>query len=308
MPSFRPYPGLALEIGAAEYQFLPHPLFPDDADEVAVIEGGEAMVFQIQRADDGTLWALKISKPSFRGEHIVHAVAALQPYSHLPGLALANRVCLTRQNSPSLVARYPDLVYSVLMPWLPGRTWAGMLSDRRSAVAYTPLRGFSIATVTAQALWNIEAHHLAHTDVAGTNVMLSPDCASVELLDVENLYIPGHDIAHRTSYGTPGYQLPGLGPQGNRCLEGDRFAGAMLLTEMLVWADPRVRMATPEGADTLFQPHELQQVGGARWQAVRDALWGLCPPALALFDHAWLARDLAACPEISAWALALVQQ
>ncbi|HEX6542159.1 MAG TPA: hypothetical protein VF040_10430 [Ktedonobacterales bacterium] len=38
------------------------------------------------------------------------------------------------------------------------------------------------------------------------------------------------------------------------------------------------------GAETLFQPDELQRLGAARWQAARDAFWALwtrCPPARA---------------------------
>lgn len=298
---------MTLQIGAARYTFLPHPLFPHDRDEVSVIEGGEAFVYQLQDVATRGYSALKVSKPSTRGEHIARAVAALAPYSHLPGLALGNRLCLDRARFPDLIARFPDLEYSVLMPWLPGRTWAGFLADRAASAVYTEAQALALASATAQVLWNLEAHHLAHTDVAGTNVILSPDLAHVELLDVENLYMPQAPTPRYMSHGTLGYQHPNLGPTGNWRADGDRFAGAILLMEMLVWADPLVRRYTPEGAESLFQPHELQTLDSPRWQAARDALWGMCPPTLSLFDQAWASADLAQCPELGSWALALIQ-
>jgi hypothetical protein len=60
-------------------------------------------------------------------------------------------------------------------------------------------------------------------------------------------------------------------------------------------------------AESLFQPHELQAEEGTRWQAVRDAIWALCPPALALFDQAWASATLDACPELATWAWTLLQ-
>ncbi|HEX6817107.1 MAG TPA: hypothetical protein VF120_01935 [Ktedonobacterales bacterium] len=307
MSAFRPHPGMTLQIGPARYIFLPHPLFPNDMEEVSLMEGGEAFVYQLQDIRTAAYWALKVSKPSTRGEHIARTVTALAPYSQLPGLALGNRLCLDRARFPELIAQFPDLEYSVLMPWLAGRTWAGFLADRAASEAYSEPHALALTRATAQVLWNLEAHHLAHTDIAGSNVVLSPEGAHVELLDVENLYMPQTPTPRYTSHGTPGYQHPHLGSQGNWRPDGDRFAGAILLTEMLVWADPLVRRYTPEGAESLFQPHELQTLHLPRWQAARDALWAMCPAALTLFDQAWASNDLSECPELSSWAMALVQ-
>ena len=298
---------MVLQLGDAAYAFLPHPVFPDDPEEVSVVEGGEAFIYQVREVHSSRLYALKVSKPSCRGEQIAQAVAALAPYSHLPGLTLGNRLCLTRAQFPELIARYPDLELSVLMPWLDGTTWAGFMADRLASANYAPSQARGLATLTAQVLWNLEAYHLAHTDVAGGNLILSPDLARVELLDLDNLYLPQAPVPHYMSHGTPGYQHPHLGPHGQWCAEGDRFAGAILLVEMLAWADPLVRAQTPEGADSLFQPHELQATDSPRWEAVRDALWEICPPALDLFDEAWASADLSECPELGSWALALLQ-
>jgi hypothetical protein len=195
------------------------------------------------------------------------------------------------------------------MPWIEGRTWAGLMLDRDYGSSHTLERAVDLARRTAHVLWSLEAYHLAHTDIAGANVILGArgDARTVELLDLEYLYSSSAPPPARFSTGTLGYQHPHLGLRGQWDPHGDRFAGAILLTELLVWADPAIRAATPAGAETLFQPFELQRTDFPRFEAVRDAVWAISPPALALFDQAWTAPDLASCPELSAWALALLQ-
>jgi hypothetical protein len=298
---------MTLEVGSSYFAFQPHPLLPAEMGEVYVIEGGEALIYQVREEATGNLYALKVSKPSNRGPHIARSVEALLPYADLPGLALGRRLCLTQNAFPRLIAAFPDLQYAVVMPWLTGRTWAGFMADRAASAGYTPSDALALAAVTAQVLWDLEAHHLAHTDIAGGNVVITPDSWHAELLDIESLYIPHAPTPPYVSRGTPGYQLPHVGKQGNWCAAGDRFAGAILLTEMLAWADPIVRVATPDGADSLFQQSELQWLDVPRWQAARDALWALCPPLLALFDQAWAATTLEECAELGSWALALAQ-
>jgi len=307
MAEFHPQQTTLLRIAPFTYTFAPHPLFPDDTEEVFAIEGGEAVIYQVLERETGKTRALKVSKPSFRSAHIASATAALAPYANLPGLHLARRTCLTRQQFPDLIAQYPDLEYAILMPWLAGRTWAGFLADRTAATSYTSLTAVRLAAALGQALWDLEAHGLAHTDIAGGNVVLSRDLTRVELLDVEGLYMPGSSRPSHISQGSPGYQHRALDQRGQWRPEGDRFAGGIMLTEMLVWADPFVRSLTPPEADTLFQPDELQEINTQRWVATRDAIWTICPPMLDVFDRMWASADLSDCPELSAWAYVLAQ-
>jgi hypothetical protein len=303
---FHPHLGMSVTIRTSSYGFMPHPIFSADMDEVFGIEGGEALIYQLQDLATGELWALKVFKPQYRGEHVARSVAALAPYAHLPGLLLGNRLCLTEESAPDLIGRYPQLEYAVLMPWIIGRTWAGLLADRTAGEQYTRVAASTLALSTAQVLWELEAHHLAHTDIASGNVICLPDW-SIALLDIENLYVPGTARPRQQSMGTPGYQHRSMDSSGYWRPDGDRFAGAILLAEMLSWWDPLVRSLAPDGAESLFQPYELQEVGLPRWQAMRDAIWEICPPALQLFDGAWASRDLSECPELGSWAVCLLQ-
>lgn len=307
MSLFQPAPGSTLSLGASVFAFMPHPLYDADMGEVYALEGGEATIFQLRDVATARLYALKVHKASYRGAHIARISSTLRQYAHVPGLLLAARECLSPVEFPETVAQLPELAYAVLMPWLPGRSWAGLLADRHLSREYTPERALPLAAATAQVLWELEAHHLAHCDVAASNVIVRPDARGVELLDLENLYIPGTPAPPLHSHGSAGYQHRNLGETGQWRPDGDRFAGAILLAEMLAWWDPRVRELTPDGSDSLFQPHELQEVSDARWQRVRDAIWALCPGALHLFDRAWASRTLADCPDLATWALTLAQ-
>lgn len=306
---FQPARDTILTIDDTPYQFMPHPLF---LDEVYALEGGEAVTYQVRDMQRNVLRALKVMLPSLRGEHIARAVAALTPYKHITGLVTADRLCLTKSRCAKLIAQYPDLEYAILMPWLSGRTWAGFMLDRVVATRYTPEQALGLAQATAHVLWNLEGYHLTHSDIAGGNIMIAPDIKRMELLDIESLYVYGSPAPRLRSMGSPGYQHRHLDQRGQRRPEGDRFAGAILLAEMLSWWSPEVRAQTPNAAESLFQPHELQITGSyhpafPRLTAVRNALYTICPPILPLFDQAWTSPDLAQCPELSAWAMCLVQ-
>ena len=307
MALFRPRLDQTLAIDSQILGFMPHPLFPGDVNEVYAIEGAESVIYQLQELSTAALWALKVAKPAQRGEHIARSVETLRPYSALPGLFICQRVCLTRQRFPQLIATFPDLEFAVLMPWIPGRTWAGHVANRDCSQPYTMYQAAELAPATARVLATLETYQLAHTDIAGGNVVTAPDMRGIQLLDLENIYQPNVPMPPRVSQGTPGYQHRALDATGQWRAAGDRFAGAILLAEMLSWWDPAVQTLTPPNAECLFQPEELQVVGVPRWHAVRDALWALCPAALPLFDQAWASPHLEDCSPLGEWADALTQ-
>jgi len=78
----------------------------------------------------------------------------------------------------------------------------------------------------------------------------------VELVDVEQLYSPDLPETERSMAGSPGYAhataASGIWEQA-----GDRFAGAILLAEMLTWSSPRIR--DEAAGDSFFEPSELQR-------------------------------------------------
>jgi serine/threonine protein kinase len=305
MAVFRPHLRMTLCIGTACYRFLPDPFLLAEVDTVYMLEGSEALIFQLQELGTGKPCALKVAKTSTRGKHIEQSISALARCPESAGLTLAqSRICLTKAGYPRLIATFPELEYAVLMPWLPGRSWAGYLLAGNPGITYTAHLAMQLARAASLTLRSLEAHGFAHTDIAGSNVLILPNSQGIELLDLEGLYYP-EAFAQRSSWGTPGYQHPRLGSFGQWCAEGDRFAGALLLTEMLTWWHPQVRAHAPKDAESLFRPEELQEPGTPLWAAVRTALGEICPPALELFDQAWASQTLSGCPTLDAWATCL---
>lgn len=303
MAKFRPSVGLILAVGESAFEFVPHPLFSDESDSVFVMEGGEALIYQVRAVTTKSLYALKIIKPAYRSEHIARATETIRSFSDIPGLSMHNRICLTMAEYPDLLKTYPDLEYAVLMPWLVGKTWSGLMLDQAASARYTVQQACALAATVAQLLQKLESLHLAHSDIAGGNIWLSPDLKHVQLLDLESLYIPGVPPPPFYSGGTPGYQHHHLGPRGQWCPEGDRFAGAILLTEMLTWWNPAVRARVADQAETLFQPAELQTNRASCWPEVRNTLWSIRPGLLYLFDQVWSSTSLAECPDLDSWSI-----
>jgi serine/threonine protein kinase len=301
MLEFRPCLGMYLGVGELSFEFVPHPLFPYESEAVFVLEGGEAFVYQVREVMTNSLYALKVMKSAYRSEHVARVAETVARCAHIPGFYLHNRTCLTATNYPDLIKTYPDLAYAVLMPWLTGRTWSGFILDQVASARYTLQQAHALAVTVAKLLRNLEAVQLAHSDIAGGNIFLSPDLQRLQLLDIEGLYIPGVPPPPFCSQGSPGYQHHNPGPQGQWCPEGDRFAGAILLAEMLTWWNPSVRAQVADNADTLFQPDDLQIDSSPRLKEVRKTLLSMHPHLLALFDYAWTSSSLVECPDLASW-------
>jgi serine/threonine protein kinase len=306
MFKFYPYVGMRISVGRMLFEFVPHPIFPYESQTVFVLEGGEALIYQLREVVTNSLYALKVMKPAYRSEHIARVAGMIASCSGIPGFYLPKRICLTMVECADLIEIYPDLEYAVLMPWLTGGTWSGFMLDQAASARYTLQQAYALALTAAKLLCNLEALNLAHSDIAGGNIFLSPDLQRLQLLDLEGLYMPNVPPPPFCSQGSPGYQHQHLGPQGQWCPEGDRFAGAILLAEMLTWWNPGVRAQVADRSETLFQPAELQVGSSLCLKEVRKTLLSIHPNLLSLFDHAWVSSSLDECPDFASWYSALV--
>jgi serine/threonine protein kinase len=273
---------------------------------VFALEGGEALIYQVRSVMTQRLYALKVIKPAYRGEHVARTVKLIQRSARIPGLYLPDRICLTTADHPDLIKAHPDLEYAVFMPWLTGKTWSELMLDPASSARYTLQQASALAETVAHLLRKLESMQLAHSDISGGNIFLSADLQRLQLLDLEGLYAPTTPAPPFLSQGSPGYQHRNAGSQGQWCPEGDRFAGAILLAEMLTWWNPRVRALVDDHAGMLFQPAELQTDSSPCWSEVRNTLWFINPALLSLFDQAWFSASLAECPDFASWNSVLV--
>jgi hypothetical protein len=99
-------------------------------------------------------------------------------------------------------------------------------------------QSLSLARALTEILVGMEERGLAHCDLSGPNVML-PALAGgsgIALIDLEGFYAPEMIQPEWISSGSAGYTHRKTGGSLWRP-EADRFAGAVLLAEMLGWCD-----------------------------------------------------------------------
>jgi sugar lactone lactonase YvrE len=306
--SFRPNIHDELTIDGVTYRIAEHPAAPGfpygqegRAGIVYCLETLTPSPSPAQPPGVGVRAALKVFKHRFRMPYLVSQAEKLAAFADLPGLQAARRRVLTRVQNPDLLQQHPDLIYAVLMPWIEGPTWLEVLLEKRPL---SPQQALHMARGLAQVLEVLELRGLAHCDLSAPNVMLPllAGGTGVELVDLEGLYAPGMTRPQELSSGSAGYahrQATGglWGP------EADRFAGAVLLAEMLGWCDPQVVQAA--WGESYFDPQEMQQET-PRYRTLVEALerrWG--SNVARLFERAWRSDSLLDCPTFGEWLVAL---
>jgi serine/threonine protein kinase len=300
--SFRPVVDSIIQIDRHRYIFTEHPA----AQGMPYGQSGKrAIVYQVKDAKS-KLFALKIFNRVFRTEHIENSTGSLKMLSHLPGLTVCNRRVITSCEFPKLLLNIPDLQYSVLMPWVDSLTWQEFLISKRR---FTPLQSLTLAVKFLNVLTKMEQNEVAHCDLSGPNVLItdldSDALSDVQLVDVEEMFGPGLTRPDRLPAGSAGYAHQ-TSRQGIWTLDGDRFAGAILLAEMLCWFDSHVRESSY--GEQYFAPEDLHQPV-ERYEVLRDTLKTFeNSQLLKLLDAAWESQKLGDCPPFVEWQKALAVQ
>jgi len=292
--SFRAEVNHNLSIEGITYRFMEHPAAPGMPYGQT---GRRATVYQVQA--DGTLHALKVFTPAFRSSRVAEGAVRLRPFAALPGLQVCARTVLTPRSHGALLSNQPDLAYAVLMPWIAGQTWQELLLGHQP---FAPAQSLALAQALANILATMERRGLAHCDLSGPNLIIQSSTSTINLVDVEELYAPDLKRPERLPGGSAGYAHK-TAPQGLWSAEADRFAGAVLLAEMLGWCDDNIRQIAY--GEQYFDPGEVQQ-NTERYQrlfAVLRERWG--SPLAEVFACAWHSNTLTECPTMATWAQCL---
>jgi hypothetical protein len=311
---FRPNVHDELTLNGVTYRIAEHPAAPGIPYGQ---EGRAGIVYCLERSPlpsgegSGVRAALKVFRARFRTPALVSQAEKLAAFADLPGLTVCRRTVLTPQRNADLLRREPDLTYAVLMPWIEGPTWTEVMLEKRPL---TPQQALDLARAFADILSRMEQNGIAHCDLSGPNVllpMLAQQTAyrppsTVELVDVEGLYAPGLPRPEALPSGSSGYAHR-TAREGLWGPTADRFAGAVLLAEMLCWGDETVREACY--GETYFDPAEMPAQGGSNPLRYRTLLAALArhygQPVADLFERAWHSETLADCPTFGEWLLAL---
>src|SRR5688500_11809116 len=162
--AFQPRVNQELIIEGVTYRVAEHPAargMPDGQ------EGRAAVVYQLAAGEDRR--ALKVFKPRSRVPAMVTLTDRLATFATLQGLRVCSRTVLTPRRHTELLREHPDLVYSVLMPWVDGPTWMEVLLE---GTALTPEMSLRLAHAFAETLEGMEERGVAHCDLSGPNLLL----------------------------------------------------------------------------------------------------------------------------------------
>jgi hypothetical protein len=291
MADFNPSPHDRVTIGGLLYRVMPHPAVPTFAFGQ---EGRKAFVYQLSGGSDGGNYALKVFKVAFRLPELVDICDQLARFARWPGLEVCHRQCLNKDQHPDVLAQYPDMEFAVLMPWIGGSTWYDMV------IGMTPLsriEATTFANATAQVLAAIEEAGLAHCDISAANIIINPTTGRAHLIDIEDLYAPDFNPPGALPAGTDGYNHR-TAAKGQWSADADRFAGAVIMSEMLAWYDPRIRKEADE--EHYFGAGEMQE-DCPRYRLMIAVLGDLDPRLPDLFERAWFSPTLADCPAMKEW-------
>ncbi|HYO49708.1 MAG TPA: hypothetical protein VEW94_07630 [Chloroflexia bacterium] len=300
---FRPNVGDTLLIDDVLYSIAEHPAargMPYGQ------EGRAAVVYQLISQEGHR--ALKVFKPRYQVPSLVNLSERLAAFAGIPGLRVCKRSVLTARRHIQLVREHRDLSYAVLMPWVEGPTWMEVLFEKTELLPEQSLR---LAKSLVEIFASMEEHGLAHCDLSGPNLMLPAlapgysDSSLIELVDVEQMY--GEELKRPDfiTSGSSGYGHRNT-PDGLWAPNADRFAGALLISEMLGWCDERVRQAA--WGESYFAPGEMQQESD-RFKllvSVLGARWG--NSVARLLEQAWESDSLSDCAPFGHWLAALPDQ
>jgi hypothetical protein len=267
--------------------------------------GRTAAVYQLFNVNKRSeCYALKVFEPPHRLPSRMAVAERLAAFAELPGLAACKRTVFAPERYAQFVRAYPDLTYGMLMPWIAGPRWEETVTARRDL---GPALSLQLARALAEVLDGMERRGLAHCGLSGRNVLLpslAPEGASsvVGLVDMEQFFGPNIEPPAMPLAGAPGYSPRAISADAWGPL-GDRFAGAVLIAEMLGLGDTAVRDAA-WGA-SYFDPNGIQ-ADHPRYFTLLNALrsrWG--EASARLFERAWHSATLAECPSFAEWLNAL---
>lgn len=293
--TFQPAANSVFEIDGLSYRVAEHPAAPGVAYGQ---EGRAGIVYQLL-GPDGDARALKVFKPRFRAPGLVSLSGKLEAFADSPGLQVCRRTMLAPQRHAALLRAHPDLTYAVIMPWVSGPTWMEVLLDEKRAL--TADQSLRLARGLAEVLSLMEQNHVAHCDLSAPNVIITQGEPGVALVDVEQMFGPDLRRPDILPAGSAGYAHK-TAPEGLWSAQADRFAGAVMLAEMLGLCDERIRHSVGE---SFFASEEVQK-DSDRYRRLATVLyerWG--EPVAQLFERAWQSETLDDCATFGEWVVAL---
>jgi serine/threonine protein kinase len=303
-------PATTLTIGNQHYTFVMNDRNTIDQDE----SGGRAVIYKILNTTHNTIHALKVFKDGFRESYNSKNFAFFQTaLTDVPGFEwVPQRLLINSNDDKALLDQHPYLENAIVMPWfaLP------KLDEIRSRIKKKQLTNITskskqFASLFAYALAELENRGIAHGDIATSNVFFDWDNDRLVIIDIEDMF---HTSLVRPRHlenavgGTPNYrfstQFTSWQPSA------DRFAGAVMISEILTLADAACIQASAR--ETYFDADDIanREANGIdvpRFITIYEALDDINAKASKYLKTCWNAKanEIDKLPKLSEWRDAL---
>ncbi|WP_145153649.1 hypothetical protein [Paenibacillus xylanexedens] len=298
---FPPDINTELRIRNQVYRLVQHPQFEGMPYGQ---EGREGTVYKLINSS-GENSALKVFRPAFRQPSVMKLTELMVDLTVHSGLSVWSRMILNPIEDMELLGHYPELLYGAHMPWIDGVTWSELMLGRE---ALSREQSMKLAMVLVSTMAVLEQAGIAHADLSASNLLIvnanqEAEDMSVELVDVEGMYAKQLEEPDNLPEGATGYTATFLREYGDWSPLADRFAGGILLAEMLAWSSTDI--CKQAWGDSYFDPQEIQQQSEryVLLQATLEQQYG--PEVAALLDRLWNAEQLQQCPTFGEWQIAL---
>lgn len=289
--------GKSIVIDGNSYTFIQ---VPETPGIVYAEMGKKAKVYRVMQQAEA--YALKVFRPVYRNPKTLANTDLIKGFKNVPGLAVAERVVLTPEKHPALINDHPEYAYAVLMPWIEGKAWSNYISGK---IAINRNESLRLAKALVGIMRGLEERDIAHCDLSGGNFIFSTDFNHVELIDIEELFGIGLQRPNPLPAGTSGYSPEWVKQNGLWEVGADRFATAILTSEILGWQYDAVRSKSSLG-DTFFAEGEFGH-NTNRYKLLQEYLGQLNSLLPTLLNAVWNATNIEDCPRIAEWEHALAQ-
>jgi len=263
------------------------------------MEGERSTVWHLEANELNQEYALQVHNARYmRPPCLEQMCAFLDTLKCIEGLASCDRYCLAPESSGPSIQQYPELAYSILMPWIEGTSWFDAHQGHESTCRLSRWQCLQLALQLASVLSELEQRGIAHCALSPNNLIvdLASGAPRVELLGTEDVFSPALPENDRSRNSVPDYRHPAevLWDSGS-----DRFPAAILLSEVLGWYDEKVRAQCD--AESYFDAAELQSDDSQRLRLLADAVSAHHADLTILLMKAWNSRSPAECPTLEQW-------
>src|SRR5215213_8276780 len=123
---FEPEPGMSIDLQDESIEFVAVQSEGRPSVFVYAESGKEGTVYKVLKGEE--FYALKVFYPEYRNRRLLENTKKLSRFKDLEGFRVAERTIINHQLFPDLITSYPELHYSVLMPWIEGTVWGNLQS------------------------------------------------------------------------------------------------------------------------------------------------------------------------------------